>query len=192
MKVAPCAEVTRLSGGLPVLRTESAPRRGIMSSARACRLRRMVSAPRTGERLEGGWGQAFQCASVPRGGNISFPLPDCSSVLSLFHARGARLHVFDAFLCTWRLVKQSRGALLRNDGLSVYGAASEVRFSGFAGNFPRVRRVCPALMKRRCPSGVSPCGGSFSLCMASDCACCGFPPVWGEFFVKVKGVHLKV
>jgi len=39
---------------------------------------------------------------------------------------------------------------------------------------------------------VSPCGGSFSLCMASDCACCGFPPVWGEVFVKVKGVHLKV
>ena len=152
-----------------------------------------MSAPRTGERLEGGWGQAFQCASVPRGGTISFPLPDCSSVLSLFHARGERLHVFDAFLCTWRLVKQSRGALLRNDGLSVYGAASEVRFSGFAGNFPRVRRVCPALMKVRRPSGVSPCAGRVFPCAwlrtapAAVSSLCG-----GEVFVKVKGVHLKV
>lgn len=111
----------------------------------------------------------------------------------LFHARGERLHLFDAFLCAWGLVKQSRGALLRNDGLSVYGAASEVRFSGFAWNFPRVRGAlsCPnegAVSVRSFPL----CGERLSLCMASDCACCGFPPVWGEFFVKVKGVYLKV
>ena len=54
--------------------------------------------------------------------------------------------------------------IAKNDGLSVYGAASEVRFSGFAGNFPRVRSVCPALMKGRCPS---------------------FPPVRGEFLKAV-------
>ena len=67
MEFAPCAEVTRLSGGIACsadgacsTHRDNVFREGVQAAADWClpHARGNVS--------KGGWGQAFQCASVPR------------------------------------------------------------------------------------------------------------------------------
>ena len=117
MEFAPRAEVTRLSGGI------ACSADGTCSTHRDNVFREVVQAA------------ADWCLSHARG-NVSKEAGGRLFNARLFHARGERLHLFDAFLCTWRLVKQSRGALLRTMAFPCMGRPQRCAFPVLPGTFP--------------------------------------------------------